>query len=79
MANAEHCSGAAAAAVVGDPSVVALLAQLFAVDKGGVGAGGLHSSTFRFNVSTFCRICWVHDIPPSLLDRGTQGGVTKTA
>jgi hypothetical protein len=25
---------------------------------------GLHSSTFRLNVSTFCRIRWVHDFPP---------------
>ena len=25
---------------------------------------GLHSSTFRLNVSTFCGIRWVHDFPP---------------
>jgi len=25
---------------------------------------GLHSSTFRLNVSTFCGIRWVHDYPP---------------
>jgi len=25
---------------------------------------GLHSSTFRLNVSTFCWIRWVHDICP---------------
>ena len=25
---------------------------------------GLHSSTFRVNVSTFCGIRWVHDFPP---------------
>ena len=25
---------------------------------------GLHSSTFRLNVSTFCWIRWVHDFPP---------------
>jgi len=52
---------------------------------GGVGLNGrgLHSSTFRLNVSIFCGIRWVHDFPsvysPGLLDRGTPGGVTKTA
>ena len=25
---------------------------------------GLHSSTFRLNVSTFCGIRWVHNYPP---------------
>jgi hypothetical protein len=25
---------------------------------------GLHSSTFRLNVSTFCWISWVHNFPP---------------
>ena len=25
---------------------------------------GLHSSTFRLNVSTFCGIRWVHVFPP---------------
>jgi len=25
---------------------------------------GLHSSTFRLNISTFCGIHWVHDFPP---------------
>jgi hypothetical protein len=25
---------------------------------------GLHSSTFRHNISTFCWILWVHDFPP---------------
>ena len=25
---------------------------------------GLHSSTFRLNVSTICWIRWVHDFPP---------------
>ena len=25
---------------------------------------GLHSSTFRLNVSIFCWIHWVHDFPP---------------
>ena len=25
---------------------------------------GLHSSTFRFNVMTFCWKSWVHDFPP---------------
>ena len=25
---------------------------------------GLHSPTFRLNVSTFCWIRWVHDFPP---------------
>jgi hypothetical protein len=39
---------------------------------------GLPSSTFRLNVGIFCGIRWVHDFP-SLLDRGTRGGVTKTA
>jgi len=24
---------------------------------------GLHSSTFRLNVSTFCGIRWMHDFP----------------
>ena len=28
------------------------------------GGRGLHSSTFQLNVSTFCRICWVHYSPP---------------
>lgn len=38
MSNAEHCASAASAAVVTDPSVVALFAQLFVVDKTGGGA-----------------------------------------
>jgi len=25
---------------------------------------GLHSSTFRLNVSIFCGIRWLHDFPP---------------
>jgi hypothetical protein len=25
---------------------------------------GLHSSTFRLNVSSLCGIRWVHDFPP---------------
>ena len=25
---------------------------------------GLHSSTFRLNVNTFCGVQWVHDPPP---------------
>jgi hypothetical protein len=37
---------------------------------------GLHSSTFRLNVSTFCGIRWLHNF---ILDRGARGGVTKTA
>ena len=28
-----------------------------------VNGRGLHSSTFRLNVSTFCWIRWVHDFP----------------
>jgi hypothetical protein len=40
---------------------------------------GLHSSTFRLNVSSFCGIRWLHDVSPTLLDRGKRGGVTKTA
>jgi hypothetical protein len=39
---------------------------------------GLHSCTSQLNVSTFYGICRVHD-SPSLLDRGTRGGVTKPA
>ena len=39
---------------------------------------GLHSSTFRLNVSTFCGIRRVHEFT-RLLDRGTRGGLTKTA
>jgi nicotinate-nucleotide pyrophosphorylase len=39
----------------------------------------LHSSTFRLNISTFCGTRCVHDSPPSLLDRWTRGGATKTA
>ena len=39
---------------------------------------GLHLSTYRIKVSTFCGIRWVHD-SPSLLDRGTRRGVTKPA
>jgi hypothetical protein len=32
---------------------------------GAMGTGrGLHSSTFRLNVSTFCGVRWVHDFPP---------------
>ena len=36
------------------------------LDPGGAppGGRGLHSSTFRLNVSTFCGIRWVHDFPP---------------
>ena len=40
---------------------------------------GLHSSTIRLNVSTFCGIRRVHDFPPLLLVRGTSRGVTNTA
>ena len=53
-----------------DATLVNILAELKME-----GGGGLHSSTFRLNVTTFCGIRWVHD----LLDRGTRGGVTKTA
>jgi hypothetical protein len=28
-----------------------------------IGGRGLHSSTFRLNVSTFCGIRWVNDFP----------------
>jgi hypothetical protein len=35
---------------------------------------GLHSSTYRLNVSTFCWPRWVHEFPPVY-----WGGVTKTA
>ena len=30
----------------------------------GIPGRGLHSSTFRLNVSTFSGIRWVHDFPP---------------
>jgi len=43
------------------------------------GGRGLHSFTFRLNVSTFYGTHWVHAFCPSLLDRGTRGGVAKTA
>jgi hypothetical protein len=40
---------------------------------------GLHSSTFRLNVSTCCGIRWVHAFAPVLSDRKIWGAVTKTA
>jgi len=40
---------------------------------------GLHSSTIRLNVSTFCGTRWVRAFPPSLLDNSTRRGVTNTA
>jgi hypothetical protein len=31
---------------------------------GVVGGRGLHSFTFRLNVSTFCCLHWLHEFPP---------------
>jgi hypothetical protein len=35
------------------------------------GARGLHSFTFRLNVSTFCGIRWVHEFPTAIRQGNT--------
>ena len=50
-----------------------------AAGRDDAGGRGLHSSTFRLNISMFCGMRWLHEFSPNLLDRGTRRGVTKTA
>ena len=40
------------------------LMQIEAPTSVTVAGRGLHSSTFRLNVSMFCGIRWLHNIPP---------------
>lgn len=52
MTNAEHCAAAAAAAVVSDPSVIALFGQLFVVEKSGCGSAWLEGKATETLVAT---------------------------
>jgi hypothetical protein len=47
-----------------------LLFMLLLLRLGRPGAMGLHSSTILLNVSTFCGIRWLHDVPPVYLTGG---------
>jgi hypothetical protein len=49
-----------------DAGFKAFVGQGVRLDGGAAGPAGrgLHSSTVRLNVSTFCAIRWVHHFPP---------------